>query len=261
VPEVARTYTAGIVLTPSFIPGLTASVDYYQINLHNAIGSIDPTSNAVQLLCNQSGGTSPYCQLYMRPISATDTSPANYPTSIQGLNLNSAFQATEGEDYEIEYHFNLAAIDETLPGAVNLRALLNVSPKINTLAYPGASFTTTSNPKGHASIYASYTLGDWRLNTLVHWFSGFSRVGILTSPPQTYLQPRIASFTTLDLNIDKTFEIDNTSMDLYFTVQNAFNATPPVAVGGGGNPGLNYPGPQGEDVIGRYFTIGVRGAF
>jgi iron complex outermembrane receptor protein len=136
-----------------------------------------------------------------------------------------------------------------------------VSPTINTLAYPGASFTTTNNPKGHASVFAGYTLGDWSLNSQVHWFSNFSRVNIFTTPPQTYLQPRIPSFTTLDLNIDKKFNIDDTTMDLYFTVQNAFNATPPVAVGSSGNPGLAYPGPAGEDVIGRYFTIGVRGTF
>ncbi|MDB5740320.1 MAG: hypothetical protein JWP16_1360 [Alphaproteobacteria bacterium] len=259
VPEVARTYTAGIVLTPSSVPGLTASVDYYRINLHNAIGSIDPTSNAVQLLCNQSNGASPYCQLYTRPISATDTSPANYPTAIHGLNLNSAFQSTEGEDYEIDYHFNLVDMDVALPGGVSLRALLNVSPKINTLAYPGASFTTTNNPKGHASIFAGYTLGDWSLNSQVHWFSGFSRVNIITTPPQTYLQPRIPSFTTLDFNIDKKFTVDASTLDLYFTVQNAFNAIPPVVTGASGNPGLAYPGPAGEDAVGRYFTIGLRG--
>ena len=39
-PEVSRTYTGGVVLTPTFIPGLTASVDYYQIKLKNAITSI-----------------------------------------------------------------------------------------------------------------------------------------------------------------------------------------------------------------------------
>jgi iron complex outermembrane receptor protein len=261
VPEAARTYTAGIVLTPSWIAGLTASVDYYKINLKNAIGSIQAINGQVQTLCEQSGGASQYCALYQRPLPFSNTTPANYPTAIFNLTLNSAFAATEGEDYEIDYHFNMADIDDSLPGAVSLRALLNVAPTINTVAFPNASVTQTTNPKGHASIYASYALGNWSVNTLVHWFSGFSRVGIFTTPPQTYLQPRIPSFTTLDLNVDRTFKIDDTSMDLYFTVQNAFNATPPVAVGGGGNPGLAYPGPQGEDVVGRYFTIGVRGNF
>jgi iron complex outermembrane receptor protein len=261
VPEVARTYTVGTVLTPGFIPGLQASVDFYVINLHNAISSIQANNMQVQTLCNQSGGTSLYCALYTRPISATGTSPANYPTAIHNLSLNSAFQMTEGEDYEIDYHFNLADIDETLPGGVSLRGLLNVAPTIDSVAFPNASITQTTNPKGHASIFASYTLDDWSLNTQVHWFSGFSRIGIFTTPPQTYLQPRIPSFTTFDVNIDKKFNIDASTMDLYFTVQNAFKSVPPVAAGSNGNPGLAYPGPAGEDVIGRYFTIGIRGDF
>jgi iron complex outermembrane receptor protein len=261
VPEVARTYTVGIVLTPTLIPGLTASADFYHINLKNAIGSIQASNTQVQMLCNQSGGTSQYCRLYQRPFGFTNTTPANYPTAIQNLNLNSAFASTEGEDYEINYHFNLADLDEALPGGVSLRALLNVAPTIDTVAFPNASVTQTNNPKGHASLFAGYTLGDWRLNTQFHWFSGFSRVNIFTTPPQTYLQPRIASFTTFDVDIDKTFKIDDSTMDLYFTVQNAFNATPPVAAGSSGNPGLAYPGPPSEDVIGRYFTIGIRGKF
>jgi outer membrane receptor protein involved in Fe transport len=40
VPEVADTYTAGLVLTPSFLPGFTASVDYFDIKVKKAIGGI-----------------------------------------------------------------------------------------------------------------------------------------------------------------------------------------------------------------------------
>ena len=259
VPEVARTYTVGIVLTPTFIPGLKASADYYNINLKNVIGSIQASNTQVQTLCNQSGGTSQYCALYQRPFPYTNTTPANYPTVIYNLNLNSAFASTEGEDYEINYYFDLADIDEALPGGVSLRALLNAAPTIDTVAFPNAPVTHTTNPKGHATIFAGYTVGDWSLNTDVRWFSGFSRIGIFTTPPQTYLQPRIPSFNTLDLNIDKTFNIDDSTMDLYFSVQNVFNATPPIVGGSSGNPGLSYPTAIGEDVIGRYFTIGVRG--
>src|SRR6185437_12006737 len=46
-PEVARTYTAGVVLTPSFIPNLQVSADFYNINLHNAIGSVSGTNTQV----------------------------------------------------------------------------------------------------------------------------------------------------------------------------------------------------------------------
>ena len=50
-PEVAHTYTLGIVLTPDFIPGLTTSLDYYQTHMSNAITSISYQSTTVQNLC------------------------------------------------------------------------------------------------------------------------------------------------------------------------------------------------------------------
>jgi hypothetical protein len=47
-------------------------------------------------------------------------------------------------------------------------------------------------------------------------------------------------------------------MSAYFNVQNAFNSIPPDVTGSSGNPG-GISVPQGEDLMGRYFTIGVRG--
>jgi outer membrane receptor protein involved in Fe transport len=40
LPEEADTYTAGVVLTPTFLPGFTASVDYFNIDIANAIQGI-----------------------------------------------------------------------------------------------------------------------------------------------------------------------------------------------------------------------------
>ncbi|MFM7348268.1 MAG: TonB-dependent receptor domain-containing protein [Erythrobacter sp.] len=39
-PEVADTYTGGVVLQPRFLPGFTASVDYFNIKVKGAIGGI-----------------------------------------------------------------------------------------------------------------------------------------------------------------------------------------------------------------------------
>ncbi|HWC64110.1 MAG TPA: TonB-dependent receptor, partial [Rhizomicrobium sp.] len=63
VPEVGHTYTVGTVLTPSFIPNLTLSVDYYRINLYGAITALTYTNVAIQAICLASGGTSQYCSL------------------------------------------------------------------------------------------------------------------------------------------------------------------------------------------------------
>jgi iron complex outermembrane receptor protein len=260
-PESSRTYTGGVVLTPSFIPGLTISADYYQIKLTSAITTISGSNTAIANICVASGGTSPFCALYVRPFPYTNTTPANYPTLLYQQSLNAAFNVTEGEDYEIDYSFDTADVLSDLAGVVNLRGLLNVAPVNTTSSFPGAPVTHTVNPKGHATVFADYTLGNWSVDAQWHWFSGGNNNGVF-GPGQTfYAQPSYTDFSTVDFTLSKQITFDNGSvMSAYVNVQNAFAAVPPYTVGSSGNPGSIFGGiPQGEDVMGRYFTIGIRG--
>jgi outer membrane receptor protein involved in Fe transport len=260
-PEVSRTYTGGIVLTPTWIPGLTVSADYYQIRLKNAITNISGSNTAIANLCIASGGTSPFCSLYVRPFPYTNTTPANYPTLLKSQLLNAALNQTEGEDYEIDYGFDMADVLSDLSGMVNLRALLNVAPVNTTSSFPGAPFTHTTQPKGHATLFANYTLGNWSVNAQWHWFSGGSNVGTFGAGRTYYAQDRYDSFSTTDFTLTRLITLSgDTAVSAYFNVQNAFDSVPPYTVGSSGNPGSIFGGiPQGEDVMGRYFTIGVRG--
>jgi outer membrane receptor protein involved in Fe transport len=261
VPEASRTYTGGVVLTPSFIPGLTMSVDYYQIKLKNAITTISGSNTAIANICIASGGTSPFCSLYVRPFPYTNTTPANYPTLLFQQSLNAAFNVTEGEDYEIDYGFDVADVLSDLSGMVNLRALLNVAPVNTTSSFQGAPLTYTNQPKGHATLFANYTIGDWSVDAQWHWFSGGTNIQTYGAGATYYAQPYYTSFSTTDFTLTKRITFDNgTVVSAYFNVQNAFDDVPPYTVGSSGNPGSIFGGiPQGEDVMGRYFTIGVRG--
>jgi outer membrane receptor protein involved in Fe transport len=272
-PEVARTYTGGVVLTPGFIPGLTLSADYYHINLSNAIVNISGTNTAVANLCIASGGTSPFCSLYDRPFPYTNTTSANYPTLIRSQLLNAAFNVLEGQDYEANYGFDLSDISSDLKGKLDLRALLTVQPVNSTSNFTGAPLAHTTSQKGRTSFFVGYTLGDWAVNGQYQWFSGQNRNGIV--PPCTlsttgatagfcsgrtyYAVDRVPSFSTVAFTLSKKFTLENgAAMQAYFNVQNAFNSIPPDVNGSNSNPGgVNTP--AGEDLMGRYFTIGVRG--
>jgi outer membrane receptor protein involved in Fe transport len=259
--ETARTYTGGVVLTPSFIPGLTMSADYYQIRLTNAINNIVGSNTAIANICIASGGSSPFCSLYVRPFPYTNTTPANYPTLLKSELLNAALNETEGEDYEIDYGFDTADVASYLAGVVNLRAFLNVAPVNTTSSFLGAPLTYTNQPKGHATLFGNYTLGDWSVDAQWHWFSGGTNIQTYGAGATYYAQPYYTSFSTMDFTLTKRITFDNgTVMSAYFNVQNAFDSVPPYTVGSSGNPGSIFGGtPEGEDVMGRYFTIGVRG--
>jgi iron complex outermembrane receptor protein len=264
-PEVAHTYTAGVVLTPEFVPGLTVSVDYYRINLSNGITPISYGTAAIQQICINSIGTanlSPFCSLANRPIPLGQpgyASPANFPNYFISQSLNSASVKTEGVDVEADYSFDMASISENLPGSVSLRSLMSLQPYIHTLTFPGSATTWTSMPKARFTGFLGYNIGAWGINLQDTWESSYNRQ---TLPSQIYIQPYIGALNLIDVTVDRRFDIAGGDTDLYFTVQNIGNAQAPLVPNGASNPGLFYPVARTfGGTLGRYFTIGLRGNF
>ena len=278
--DVARLLGAFVVLLvaeaflgAAFIPGLTLSADYYSINLTNAIVNISGANLAVANLCIASGGTSQFCSLYERPFPYTNTTPANYPTLLRSQLLNAAFNTIEGQDYEASYGFDVSDLLSDVRGTVALRAMVNLQPVNTTSSFPGAPASHTTTPKGRASLSAGYTLDSWSVNAQWQWFSGLNKNGVV--PPCTlsttgatagfcqgmtfYAQDRVKGFNTMAFTLTKNIQLDGgAGMQVYFNVQNAFDSIPADVYGSSGNPGgINTP--AGQDLMGRYFTLGVRG--
>jgi outer membrane receptor protein involved in Fe transport len=263
VPEVSRTYTVGTVWTPEFLSGLTMSLDYYRIHMHNAIGQVIPTNNTVQNLCEGSGGTSPYCALYQRPLPFSDHSIANFPTRIFTLNLNTASVQTEGFDFEANYGWQMSDLVSDWKGSWTARLLATYQPVLlQSVAFPGAPSTRSPDPHTRFTGFLSYGLDDWTLGLEDRWVSGFSLVaGPVTAIANNWVDPHVRSWNTVDLNISRNFEMVGTGMTGYFVVQNLFNAPPdyvPNGTIGQIYPVFysNYNGVQ--DPMGRTFTIGIR---
>ena len=265
VPEVARTYTMGIVLTPDFIPGLVVSLDYFQTHMSNAISFISGQSTAVQQLCIASAPTynSPLCGLYVRPFAPGNpnyTTPANYPTVLLNSPLNAAKQQIEGWDMEVDYAFELADVMSELPGSVNFRHLFSYQPVNTTIQLPGASPTWAIAPKTRQTTFINYTVGDWGFSFQNQWLSGFKKNNApVTTTNNNYAVPRIGSYNVLDVTIDKKFDMWGGDADLYFTVNNIGNTRAPLFPTNGSNPGLFYPTNGIHDDTGRFFTIGLKG--
>ena len=260
VPEVARTYTAGVVFTPSFIPNLTLSYDYYHINVKNAIANISAGNVQIQNLCEQSNGTSPYCSLFIRPLPFSDHTVANYPTSVLQQSLNTANSMIEGADVEADYHFDLADVEQSLPGSLNLRLLANYQPVNRSQTFPGAAITRSIISRGHITAFVNYDLGNWSFGLEDRWISNFKQA---SQPTIIYALPYIRSQNYLDLNITRKFNLDGADYSAYVTVQNLFNDLAPLYPTTSGAPGIFYPVPgggggTGADIMGRYFTIGLR---
>ncbi|HUE63670.1 MAG TPA: TonB-dependent receptor [Rhizomicrobium sp.] len=256
VPEVARTYTAGIVLTPDFIPGLTSSLDYYRIKLNNAISNLSGATQTLQIACNNSGGTLPLCALWQRPFPYTNTTVANFPTAIFSENLNASFTEIEGWDFETDYGWEMADIIDGSRGSWTARLLANYQPDNETIQVPGQTpLTWTAAPKGHVTGFLRYELDNWVIGLEDRWIGGFSKR--TTAANQNYTNPHVHSVNYLDFDLERNFDVSGGQYTGYFTVQNLTNAQSDIYTTSG-SVGLTYPIPFGQDLIGRYFTIGIR---
>jgi outer membrane receptor protein involved in Fe transport len=273
VPEVAHTYTAGLVLTPDFIPGLSFSVDWYTTHMSGSITGISYQSSAVQNICLQSAPNynSPFCTLAIRPITNPSDpnykSPTlNFPSQVLSSPLNAARQYMEGWDIELAYGWDMADLLSGVPGTVNFRHLLTYQPVNTSIQLPGATPQWTVQPKTRQTTFLSYQVGDWGLNLQNQWLSGMKKASSdprVAANNQNYAAPRIGSYDVLDVTIDRKFSMWGGDADLYFTVNNIGNTRAPLYPTNASNPGLFYPAGGGltnyYDDMGRYFTIGLKG--
>ena len=262
VPETSRTYTAGIVLTPNFVPGLTFAVDWYKIDINNAISSISGQSDAVQATCEASGGTSPFCALYVRPFPFSNRTPENFPLEIRSQRVNAAVQSISGWDIELAYRFDLADIAPSLPGSVNFRSLVSLQPNNATVANQFVPALYPAAPKGRVTTFLTYNVGDWTFAAQNQWLSSWNKSQ--TALPQYYGdKPRVEAFHSTDITISKRMEIAGSTNDLFVNVSNVFDKLPPLWGGLAQSPGYSYPVPAGVGypILGRTFTVGIRGRF
>ena len=116
--ETADTFTAGVVLEPRFVPGLSITVDWYDIEIDDAIDSI-----GVQQLVNAcyDAATFPnqFCEQFTR-----DRNPGS-PTflgfsSFVSSELNFQSIVTQGIDYTVRYSFDLGNLSSALDSFGNL---------------------------------------------------------------------------------------------------------------------------------------------
>src|SRR5690606_27364494 len=98
-PEEADTTTLGVIFQPAFIEGLTVSLDWYDIELTNAINTLDPQDIANQCV-DLPDITNQFCGLIIRESGGT-TPGGIVDFTTQPVNV-AAF-TTSGVDFSIRY--------------------------------------------------------------------------------------------------------------------------------------------------------------
>lgn len=255
VPEVSRTYTAGVVLTPTFLDRFTLAVDWYRITIDNAITSVSGRDGGPEAECYATAPAydSPFCDLIVRPFDWSNTGPENFVTLIRADRVNAARQVISGFDVEASYNFDLG------PGVLSLRSLANIQPTNETQALENSPVFYPAQPKTRITSFASYDVADWTFSVQNRWLSGWDKS--TTDRPQYFAEPRVRAFSTTDLSINRNLDIGNINADVYLNVENVLD-DPGVLWGGyAGSPGFSYPVNSVYPILGRVFTLGFRAEY
>ncbi|MGH8228287.1 MAG: TonB-dependent receptor domain-containing protein [Steroidobacteraceae bacterium] len=199
--EVARTLTAGIVLQSPFesplVSRMSLSVDYYHIQLDNAIG--EPSFLAVYQQCldpqfnsevgaaygtytgAQMAASNPYCALINR-----EYSPAvgDYYGAVRNYNatfVNMGGIKTSGFDLEFDWAFQPSAIGsifEHVPGSLSLNVIGNYLQEYGESAFAGAPYVYYTGTTYENDATGVYSYFRYKLYTTLGYAVGPVSVGL-----------------------------------------------------------------------------------
>ena len=245
-PERARTWTAGLVLQPRFLPGLTASFDWYDIKLKDAINTVDAQQLA-ELCVDQPNTANVFCQSVARQ---QGTGLIN-GFSVQPQNV--AQFRTAGLDVNVNYAFQLAAI-----GRFNVKLVGGYLDKLSFVGTPGADAVDQVrypySPKFQANGDFTYSRGPFTFNYGLSWFDRTYRtVGstqidaqVLAGNPN-YIDPQYVYYKDRWVH-DVYASVDvNKDFQFYAGVNNLADTKPAYGA-------RLYP----VDAVGRFFFVGAR---
>jgi outer membrane receptor protein involved in Fe transport len=150
--ETATTWTVGTQITPTFLPGLVLSVDYYNISIEDAINAIDD-QDIVDNCVDAATIDNQFCPLITRN---PDTGGF---TGLRQVLLNFARQETAGVEASAQYRFNLGEHDITLNASGTWVDKLNDFPDPLDLTFVDPELGELQRPEWAARGSATW---DWK---------------------------------------------------------------------------------------------------
>jgi outer membrane receptor protein involved in Fe transport len=271
-PETAKTFTVGFTTRPRFLPGFTASVDYYRIKITNIIGTIP-----LDIILNRclTTGEQQFCSQVIRNPSSgilfgTTTGAGGY---INGTNVNVAASRTEGFDIQAGYNLPLSDWGVDNWGKVSFDLTGSLLTKSSNVPLPGdpsydcagyyGETCATANPKWRHTARVNWTT-PWTDATISLAWRYWGKTKYENLSTDTGLAGRPNGFVN-KIKAENYFDLSgiwrvNDMFSVRGGVNNIFDNDPPLlpaAVVGGGLPNT-YPF---YDLLGRRFFMGVTANF
>jgi hypothetical protein len=262
-PEVGSMVVSGLVYTPQWAPGFSASIDVTSLLIEGAF----LTQGHGQMItdCESSNGLGPSCPLIIRPFPFENRTAANFPTIVNVVPLNLSKQFQFGTDIELAYR---GSVDQLFAGATgnfevralatytptNKRRLSDFNPSQESAGGTfGGDLVTDGFPIWRGSIDLRYDNGPLSM-ALTQRFTGSYRRDFFQVFADYQTAPNVA-YTDLSLRYKWGEE---EAYEGLLSVENLFDEKPPL-IPSAQNPGLQYPtNKRHYDVTGTYVTVGLK---
>lgn len=258
-PEEAESITYGLVLQPSFAPGFSLSLDYYDIKVESVIGVIGAAT--IVNRCIQTGDPL-FCSRIQRNPNGLLFGGTNNDIGVFDTNANLGFLRAKGLDVESRYSLDVGSL-----GSLALSFVGSYNESFENEGLPGEGsydcagrFGTVCGvplPRWYHQLRTTWNLPvDVQLSLAWRYIDGVTYDGnvendeFLSKGTDTY---NIPSFSFFDLSGSYSFD----KVTLRLGVNNVLDKNAPVI---NGDVNLNQNGntyPQRYDALGRTVFFGV----
>ncbi len=252
-PEQGKSIDLGLVYDPSWLPGLSTSVDFWHIYLSDTLTAIQ-ADTVVSSCYNNSA--SPYCSFIHRQDNTSRTPGQVFLINTPVVNLGNT--STSGIDYTLRYkipHFNLGNFD---PG--NFRAGLSTTytstykndatpgqPGAKTVDYAGTfsqQFGNISRWRGTATL--NWENGNWSAQWQSRYINHLTALNADINIPGVNIPLASVIYHSIQLG----YEVPSIHTRFDIGVDNLGNKVPPLLYQNGSNYNVDT---ATYDVLGRYY--------
>ena len=275
-PEKSVTISAGVVLTPHWVPGLTMSFDAYSIDVKDIV--VAPSAAFERTACvagtplptgvasNPTTGTG-YCADWVYNPALANTSNVNGLQFVYTYPFNNGYLKTSGIDFNADYqmdffegtliwHLAVNYTDEETETEFGVKTPAGAQATYDFAgSLSGASQFTGGVPKVHAILSATYNQGPWSGTVQTRYLGPAVLTNGWTSGVQVD-NNSVPQVAYLDLRGSYKW---NDNLQFYAAVDNVMDTPPPnIASYSVSNNGLSTVNPSIYDVLGRMYHAGFR---
>jgi iron complex outermembrane receptor protein len=253
-PEKSHSWTVGTVITPTFMPGFSLNVDYYEITITNSILDQGIPLNLPS--------TDQYITDCFVAQVASDCANISRNSGgifqIQSLNTNTGTAGTTGLDMEASYDTAAAGISLPfgVPGSftVDAQAEHQITNFQNTLGsvnkFAGTYLGTSGyiQPSWKATLFTDYHLMDWTFHYDLQYIGGTNDAGGGTGFGYT-LPDIVYHNISLSYNLPEWGPTKGALISV--GINNLFDKDPPFTLEDASGKNNTISGPYDE--VGRFF--------